>query len=192
MTSGDSDALRSPCLIPALMLSYSGLSQWIFLDDELSQTADVSEKTTLFSELFFRQIRSLLQHTMQPHKPSCWHNHREKAGWPAAGGTAREGKGLQRLHWAQQLCHWVPSHDCDDVTQLVLMPSDPTVTMFIASGWAHFNSKDCNIWGGGKSCTRQWAIFGWKLKDKFKFVWPLHYLASVLNLLTSTESHSSP
>lgn len=106
------------------------------------------EKTTLFSELFFRQIRSLLQHTMQPHKPSCWHNRREKAGWPAAGGTAREGKGLQRLHWAQQLCHWMPNHDCDDVTQLVLMPSDPTVTMFVASGWAHFNSKDCNIWGG--------------------------------------------
>lgn len=88
MTSGDSDALRSPCLNPALMLCYSGLSQWIFLDDKLSQTADVSEKTTLFSELFFRQIKSLLQCTMQPHKPLCWHNHREKAGWPAAGGTA--------------------------------------------------------------------------------------------------------
>lgn len=84
----DSDALRSSCLIPALMLCYCGPSQWIFLDDELSQTADVSE-------FFFRQIRSLLQLTMQPHKSSCWHNHGEKASWHAAGSTARmEGKGL--------------------------------------------------------------------------------------------------
>lgn len=101
MTCGDSDALGSPCLILALALSYSRLSQQIFLDDKLYQTAHVSEKTALFlSYSPDRSDRSLPQCTMQPHKLSCWQSSRD--GW--AGGTARgEGKGLQRLLWAQQL-----------------------------------------------------------------------------------------
>lgn len=67
---------------------------------------------------------------------------------------------------------------------LVLTPSDPTVTMFMASRWVPFNSTDCNICG--------WWVYVNVVPGNEKFVWPLHYLASVLNLLTSIETHCSP
>lgn len=42
----------------------------------------------------------------------------------------------------------MPSHDCDNVTQFILMPSDPTVTMVMAFRLNYQSEPDCSIWGG--------------------------------------------
>jgi len=119
-----------------------------------SQTADVSEKKILFSELFFRQIRSPPQAKCSPTSLCAGITGERQVAARSRRHSQSGGMGAAKAPRAQQHRHGMPSHGCDDVTQLVHMPSDPTVTMLVASRWAHFNSTYCNILGGRKSCTR--------------------------------------
>lgn len=143
-------------------------------------------------EWFFRETRSPLERTMQPHNPSCWHDGREKAGWPqqhslgAGKGAAKAPLGSAALTLkAKSWLRWCNSLYLHALILLSLCSWHPggltlVVQVAIFGGKNHKTTQPC---------TSQWTTFDSKY-DKPRFVWPLQYLAPVL--LASIKTGCSP